>query len=222
MIWTSCLQIQWVCEVGAAAGLFFWAARWMGCGAFDLLPVRLWTVPRGEALLWGTRAFIFCWQGRVGRAPNAPCSRRHRVCGACWLAQSVVPKFLHTESNVDIKGQQCFNHAGFTTFDSWRFSQSLETRDWFRKVNPVRCLTLKSVLSLCSVSIQCMYYICVGVCAICALNSFARHVHTCRCVCALCVYILYIHICIHCGLMYMFVGLFMWILACAAFLFVWR
>lgn len=133
VIWSLCLQIQCVCETGAAAGLFIWAERWMGCGAFDLLPVRLWTVPRGEALLWGKRAFISCWQGTMGRTLNAPCSRR---CGARRPARPEMPKFLHTESNVDIKGPQCFNHTGLTSLDGWRISQSLETWDWFWKSQP--------------------------------------------------------------------------------------
>ncbi|TNN54179.1 hypothetical protein EYF80_035607 [Liparis tanakae] len=33
--------------------------------------------PRGEALLWGRRTFIFCWLGKRSHTPNTPGSLRY-------------------------------------------------------------------------------------------------------------------------------------------------
>lgn len=80
-----CVEKYSKCVTETAAGLFFGAERWMpGCRAFDLPPVHLRTMPRGEALLWGSEPSSLAGKGGWD-TPRSLCVLRDSAYGTRWL-----------------------------------------------------------------------------------------------------------------------------------------
>lgn len=124
----SSYQIQWVCNRNSSWLVFLGRevdTRMQGFWSAACSPANH-AQRRGTPL--GKRAFISCWQGRMGLHPGPLCSLRFCIWSS--LASSARnTKFLNTKSKIVIKRYQCFIITQ-GLFHWIAEIQSLETWDW--------------------------------------------------------------------------------------------